>query len=230
MAGRYPVLEKSFVLDAAYERGIALMKTATEGELTIAGAGDDIVGFNTAPTKAAGQSAPVELLGIAEAWAGDTGDFGDALKVGALGKLIPATVASDKVVAVAMEDYASGDLFSVLIIRTFVSAATPTLLIADPGASGAIAVTNSGHVEIVTAGAETRTIAAPSFIGQRLLISFKTKVGNATITVASTVNRTGNNTVALTAAGQAVELVASASGSSFVWNVAFNDSATLSTV
>jgi predicted RecA/RadA family phage recombinase len=102
--------------------------------------------------------------------------------------------------------------------------------IADPGASGAIPVTNSGHVELVTAGAETRTIAAPTFLGQELLISFKTKVGNCVITVTTTVNVTGNNTITFSAVQQAVRLQAVATGSNIRWSVVSADGAALSTV
>ncbi|MDY7011539.1 MAG: hypothetical protein SVV80_12430, partial [Planctomycetota bacterium] len=37
-------------------------------------------------------------------------------------------------------------------------------IIADPGDAGAVPVTDTGHCDIVTAGAETRTIAAPDKI------------------------------------------------------------------
>lgn len=94
--------------------------------------------------------------------------------------------------------------------------------ITDPGASEAIPVTSSGFVEIVTAGPETRTIAAPTVVGQELLIIFKTKVGNCVITVASTVNSGGNNTVSMTAAGQSILLIGICSGSSLIWMNANN--------
>jgi hypothetical protein len=57
--------------------------------------------------------------------------------------------------------------------------------IADPGNAGAIPVTNGGHVAIVTAGAETRTLAAPSAAGQELLVYMKTDGGDCVITVAT---------------------------------------------
>ena len=101
--------------------------------------------------------------------------------------------------------------------------------IADPGASGAIPVTSSGHVDIVTAGAETRTIAAPTFAGQGLLLSAKTIVGTATVTVSNIFDGT-NNTVALTAAGQSIEFRATVSGASLVWALVFNRGTTLSHV
>jgi predicted RecA/RadA family phage recombinase len=102
--------------------------------------------------------------------------------------------------------------------------------IPDPGASGAIPVNASGHVELVTAGAETRTLGAPTFIGQELLLSFQTKVGNCVVTCATTVNTTGNNTITFSAAGQAMLLVGKANGANIRWSVDLADGAALSTV
>ena len=102
--------------------------------------------------------------------------------------------------------------------------------IADPGASGAIPVTASGYVDIVTAAAEARTIAAPTSKGQQLLLSMKTDGGDCVVTVASTVNQAGNNTITFNDAGDAVLLVAKTNGANIRWSVAMNDGAVLSTV
>ncbi len=102
--------------------------------------------------------------------------------------------------------------------------------IADPGNAGAIPVTASGVCEIVTAGAETRTLAAPSFLGQTLEICMKTDGGDGVITCATTVNQTGNNTITLNDAGDCVTLIAKRNGADLRWSVVANDGATLSTV
>jgi len=102
--------------------------------------------------------------------------------------------------------------------------------VADPGNAGAIAVTASGAVQIVTTGAETRTLAAPSFLGQVLEICFKTDGGDAVITCATTVNQTGNNTITLNDAGDCVTLIAKQNGANIRWSVLANDGASLSTV
>lgn len=103
--------------------------------------------------------------------------------------------------------------------------------IADPGNAGAIPVNQgNGHIDIVTAGSETRAIAAPVFEGQKLLLVSKTHVGNAVVTVASTINSTGNNTITISAAGQNILLVGVISGSTFRWMVVANDGTALSTV
>jgi predicted RecA/RadA family phage recombinase len=105
-----------------------------------------------------------------------------------------------------------------------------TSQITDPGASGAIPVTQSGYVEIVTAGAETRTMLAPTFVGQRMLLMFTTKVGNCVITVASTVNLAGNNTITFSTVGQAILLVAVYYSGALKWKAVAVDGSLLSTV
>lgn len=102
--------------------------------------------------------------------------------------------------------------------------------IADPGASGAIPVTATGRVPIVTAGAETRTLAAPTFAGQELLVYMKTDGGDAVITCATAVNQTGNNTITMNDVGDSLRLHAIESGSSLRWRVVCNDGCTLATV
>lgn len=113
---------------------------------------------------------------------------------------------------------------------TVTVAGSLTTLIADPGNAGAIPVTKSGYCPIVTAGSETRTLAAPSFIGQQLLLYIKTDGGTCVITVASAVNQTGNNTLTLADVRDVILLVAIESGSNKVWHVVSNDGAALSTV
>jgi predicted RecA/RadA family phage recombinase len=105
-----------------------------------------------------------------------------------------------------------------------------TAEITDPGAAGAIPVTDSGHVDLVTAAAETRTLAAPTYVGQLLLVSLKTDGGDCVITCATTVNQAGNNTITLGDAGDAILLVAKANGANKRWSVVSNDGCTLATV
>jgi len=100
----------------------------------------------------------------------------------------------------------------------------------DPGDTGAIPVTDSGKCDLVTTGAQTRTLAAPTYIGQLLLLSLKTDGGNCVITCATTVNQTGNNTITMDDAGDAILLVGKANGANKRWSVVSNDGCTLSTV
>lgn len=136
-----------------------------------------------------------------------------------LGKAIAAAATGDATVRV-VHDRAATVTAAQALVNT----------IADPGASGAIPITASGHVDIVTAAAETRTLAAPSFVGQLLQINLKTDGGDCAITCATTVNQTGNNTITLNDAGDSVLLAAKANGTNKHWSVVANDGATLSTV
>lgn len=103
--------------------------------------------------------------------------------------------------------------------------------IADPGAAGAIPVLRSGNCAITTAAAETRTIAAPGTVGLTLAVSADDVTsGAATITVASAINVTGNNTIVLDADGETIILESVQVGGTPVWRVGANDGATLSTV
>ena len=133
----------------------------------------------------------------------------------------------------AIADAASGaaTVRIVLGIPTTMTVYNPvSKAIADPGDAGAIPVTNGGYVPIVTAGAETRTLAAPTYIGQQLLIHMKTDGGNCVITCATTVNETGNNTITFANTGEAVLLVAVEEGANLRWRCVMADGAALSTV
>ena len=102
--------------------------------------------------------------------------------------------------------------------------------IADPGNAAAIPVTHSGALAIVTGGAETRTLAAPSFVGQDLLLYMKTDGGDCVVAIATAVNQTGNNRATFNDAGDMLLLVAIESGANLRWRVVANDGVTLSTV
>jgi hypothetical protein len=91
-------------------------------------------------------------------------------------------------------------------------------------------VTESGHCPIVTAGAETRTLAAPSYTGQMLSLGMKTDGGDCVVTCVTGVNQTGNNTITMNDAGDSILLVGIESGANKRWRVAYNDGCTLSTV
>lgn len=124
----------------------------------------------------------------------------------------------------------------VYFAKAIASTVTATILsnlataIDDPGDGEAIPVTVSGYIDIVTAGAETRSLPAPTFKGQQLLASFKTDGGDCVVTVANAINTTGNNTVTLNDAGDWLLLQAYTSGSTLKWGLVTNSGATLSTV
>lgn len=105
-----------------------------------------------------------------------------------------------------------------------------TRVIADPGATGAIPATGSGQVALVSAGAETRTFAAPAKAGLDIVLAADVTVGNIVVTCATTFNAAGNNTLTFTAAGQMACFRSVKVGSNFRWRPYALDGAALSTV
>ena len=103
--------------------------------------------------------------------------------------------------------------------------------IADPGTGVAIPVTQSGVVDLTvgSAGAETNTLAIPSFEGQSLHISAKAVgTGTRAITAASAINVAGNTHMTFSAVGQNIMLRAVTIASALAWRVVGNDSVGLS--
>ena len=101
--------------------------------------------------------------------------------------------------------------------------------IPDPGNGVAIEVSRSGHIQVVTAAAETNTLAAPTFVGQRLIISCKTHaVGDRVITVSAAFNAAGNTTITLDTAGDAICLEGCrGSAGALKWNEVWTNGPTL---
>lgn len=103
-------------------------------------------------------------------------------------------------------------------------------LIADPGgANAAIPVTRSGVCAITTAGAETNTLAAPTFIGQELCIICDVyAVGDRVITAASAINQAGNTIMTFGAVKDMIVLKGMQVAGVKVWRVVANDGVALS--
>ena len=100
--------------------------------------------------------------------------------------------------------------------------------ITAPGNAGAIPVTRYGTVPIVTAGAETRTLAIPTFVNQRLVLYMKTDGGDCVVTVASAINQAGNNMITLNDAGDSIQMRGASTGAAVDWRVYYNNGASLS--
>jgi len=132
--------------------------------------------------------------------------------------------------SVDSDQYVDGSIDTVHLAAT----TTPTAItIADPGTGKAIPVTGNGNVALTLAGAgETNTLAVPTFAGQILTISADTVAASAarTVTVASAINATGNNTLTFDAAGGFISLYGIKLGETFAWRVLASDGVTLSTV
>lgn len=91
-------------------------------------------------------------------------------------------------------------------------------LIKDPGDAGAIPILKSGLCQLVTGGAETRTLADPVQPGVEIQISFMTDNGNCVVTAASGINASDNTTITFDAVGDTIVLrSAPISASAYVW-------------
>lgn len=102
------------------------------------------------------------------------------------------------------------------------------LSVADPGTGAAIPVTTSATINIVTAGAETNTLAIPTFLGQVLVLNVSTYVGNRVITSAQAINQAGNTVMTFGAARDCIELRSVLVGGALRWVVTGNDGVALS--
>ena len=88
----------------------------------------------------------------------------------------------------------------------------------DPGDGEAIAVTNSANIAITSGGAaETNTLAIPTFVGQKLMLSHDVDGGARIITVTGNVNAAGNNTITFATAGEFIVLEAFTVAGALVW-------------
>lgn len=100
--------------------------------------------------------------------------------------------------------------------------------VADPGTGKAIPVTRSAVINIVTAGAETNTLAIPTFLGQQLILNVSTFVGARVITASQAINQAGNTIMTFGAVRDCIVLEAIKVGSALRWVVTGNDGVALS--
>ncbi len=103
-----------------------------------------------------------------------------------------------------------------------------TVPITDPGDAGAIPVVPvtqmSAYVALTSGGAgETRTLAIPAGLGQRLQLFVDTDGGgDIVITVASAVDQAGSTIITMGDAGDFIELVSMSVGGTNAWRIAAN--------
>lgn len=102
-------------------------------------------------------------------------------------------------------------------------------VIADPGTGVAIPVTDSGNCALtIGTAAETNTLAIPTSVGQRLVLTVAAAGGGTrTVTVASAINVAGNTTIALTNAADYTVLEGVNAGGVLAWRVIVNDGSVL---
>ena len=99
-------------------------------------------------------------------------------------------------------------------------------VVADPGNAGAIPVNSSGTVKLISVGAETRTLAAPTFIGQQLLMYMDTDGGDIVVTCATAFNVAAHTTITFDAVGETIRLIAIEVGANLRWRTVMVDGAT----
>lgn len=92
--------------------------------------------------------------------------------------------------------------------------------IVDPGSAGTITVNKGNAIcNIVTAGAEARTLARPTRAGVIFTMHGQTLDGACTITPTGGFNEAGTSTIVLTNAGETVTLISKYDGTNYGWRV-----------
>lgn len=90
--------------------------------------------------------------------------------------------------------------------------------IADPGNAGSIVADRSLSIcNLVSAGAETRTLRRPTMQGDRITLHVQTYVGDITLTVTGGYNTDGDTTFTFSAAGQFLDLISFYDGTNYFW-------------
>lgn len=88
----------------------------------------------------------------------------------------------------------------------------------DPGASGTISINKTPcFVNLVSAAAETRTLARPTRVGLRVLLHMRTDGGDITLTVTGGYNEAGSTTFTFFDVGQWIEFISCESAGTFYW-------------
>ena len=102
-------------------------------------------------------------------------------------------------------------------------------VITDPGDAGAIPVTSSGTCALGTpGGAQTRTVAIPTFAGQLLGLSFDVDGGDCVVTFAQAINQASNTVATAADTGDHLLLQGVTIGGALRWRVVANDGWALS--
>ena len=100
-------------------------------------------------------------------------------------------------------------------------------LMADPGDAGTITVNRDrAVVPVVTAAAETRTLAVPTKAGLMCMVVLDTYVGDLTLTVTSGYNQAGTTAIVLGDAGDFVIFVSVKIGATYRWRVVAQEGTT----
>ena len=94
---------------------------------------------------------------------------------------------------------------------------------ADPGNAGTIRVSEDLQIcEMVSAAAETRTLANPTKPGIRFVLRLFTDGGDVTVTAANGLNVTGNTSAVFADASDMLSLVSVTHTSGYRWEIETN--------
>lgn len=92
------------------------------------------------------------------------------------------------------------------------------LIVKDPGNAGTLNVRRSpAYVPLVSAAAETRTLARPTAMNDLLTLQMKTDGGDITLTVTGGFNEDGDTTFTFSDAGQFAMFVSCYDGTNYFW-------------
>lgn len=98
----------------------------------------------------------------------------------------------------------------------------------DPGDGGALPLADSWVlINLISGGAETRTLGRPQFDGQVLQLNFKTDGGDVVLTCSTTLNQTGNTQGTFADAGDILVLIGGRNGADLEWKILLNDGVAL---
>lgn len=101
--------------------------------------------------------------------------------------------------------------------------------LSDPGDGGAIPVSSFGNCAMTAlVGATSRSLAAPSFVGQILCLSVATTGGTITVTASGAINQAGNTAMAFNVPDDSITLIGASVAGSLRWRVLANDGVDLS--
>lgn len=145
-----------------------------------------------------------------------------------LGLVLASVATGEGASKIGVEDagaeYTGADVEAVL---SEVTAERLRRTVADPGDAAAIAITKSGVCLLTSAGVETRTLAIPTFVGQRLGIVHSVDGGSIEVTASERINETGNTVMTFTEAEDFIELLGIKIGANLRWQVVSNDGVVL---
>lgn len=117
-----------------------------------------------------------------------------------------------------------------LLLTSAQLASFQPVVVADPGTAAAIPVTKSASISLtIGAGAETNTLAIPTFVGQTLnIVAGVIGAGSRAITSAQAINQTGNTVMTFGQLRDFIALRAVTVAGVLKWTVTSNDGVALS--